>query len=152
MLLIHSMLLMQLMYPGEQRVYVLCVCSFSAVDSLLFCLSLFCRHPSVQNAILANTVQWSALFLLPGSSYSETSSLLLAPILPLSVVLGLPSKPSSFRKPFVQFHCLLYDYVCLSVCIWCVRACACVCEFAACAGTGWGNGCTRYHLIQRWVD
>ena len=28
-------------------------------------------HPSVQNTILPNKVQWSALFLLPGSSYLE---------------------------------------------------------------------------------
>ena len=34
---------------------------------------LFFRHPttSVQNTILPNKVQWSALFLLPGSSYLE---------------------------------------------------------------------------------
>ena len=32
---------------------------------------LFYRHPSVQNTILPNKVLWSALFLLPGSSYLE---------------------------------------------------------------------------------
>ena len=32
---------------------------------------LFYRHPNVQNTILPNKVLWSALFLLPGSSYLE---------------------------------------------------------------------------------
>ena len=32
---------------------------------------LFYRHPSVQNTIVPNKVLWSALFLLPGSSYLE---------------------------------------------------------------------------------
>ena len=32
---------------------------------------LFYRHPSVQNIILLNKVLWSAIFLLPGSSYLE---------------------------------------------------------------------------------
>ena len=32
---------------------------------------LFCKPPSVQNAILPHKVQWSSLFLLPGSSYLE---------------------------------------------------------------------------------
>ena len=32
---------------------------------------LFYRHPSIQNTILPNKVLWSALFLLPSSSYLE---------------------------------------------------------------------------------
>ena len=32
---------------------------------------LFYRHLSVHNTILLNKIQWSALFLLPGSSYLE---------------------------------------------------------------------------------
>ena len=32
---------------------------------------LFCGHPSVQNAVLPNKVQWSELFVSPGSNYLE---------------------------------------------------------------------------------
>ena len=65
-------------------------------------------------------VQWSALFLLPGSSCPEPAFLFLSTTLPPSVLLSLPWKPFSFQKPFVQSHCpdvRLCVRVCMRACV-----------------------------------
>ena len=61
------------------------------------------------------------------------SPMFLSAILPLSLLLCLPSKPFSFRKPFLRSHCP-EECVCVCVCVCarararvraCVRACVC---------------------------
>ena len=71
---------------GYWRLYCYCVkklCNSTDAESPKYCCTphsplhsfpaapLFYRHPSVQNTVLPNKVLWSALFLLPGSSYLE---------------------------------------------------------------------------------
>ena len=78
--------------------------------SAALCLApFFCRHPSVQNTILQNKVQWSCSALsLTRFQLSGTSSLFLSVILPLSVLSNLSFrlkiKAESYGGHFVRGH------------------------------------------------
>ena len=61
------------------------LCDTSVVADMLFYW-----HPSVQNTILLNKVLWSALFLLPGSSYLESTPCFCLPFYLLSALINLP--------------------------------------------------------------
>ena len=88
---------------------------------------LYYRHPSVQNTILPNKVQWSALFLLPGFSCLEPASCVC-----IRRVTSVSSFKSSLKTsfhpppPFLQSHC---HEIRVCVCV-CVRACVRVCMYA----------------------
>ena len=87
-------------------------------------------HSSVQNTIFPNKVQWSVLFLLPGSSYLEPA-LCFCPFSVSSLKSSLIFFPL-FKSLFFSPTAPIYDSVCVCVCVCacvraCVRVCACVC-------------------------
>ena len=79
---------------------------------------LFCRHLSDGNTVLPHKVQWSALFLSPGSNYLESPpcfwpSFSLSQFFPIFL-----ENLSLFKKPFFCPIAWRYEYVCVwTVCV-----------------------------------
>ena len=95
----------------------------------------FCRHPSVQNTIFPNKVQWSVIFLLPGSSFLEPAPCFCPCFCPLFYLyqffqIFLEHFPL-FKSLFFSPTSPIYDSVC--VCAW---VCMCVCV-RLCCGEFW---------------
>ena len=87
----------------------------------------FCRHPSVQNAILSHKVQWPAFFLVPSSDNMGPN-----PRFCLSRIL------CQFFQIFFENHSLfqnLFFSLTVLMCL-CVSGCVCACARA----------CTDVHI------
>ena len=85
---------------------------------------LFYRHPSVQNTILPNKVLWSALFLLPGSSYLKPAPCFCLPFYLCQLFEIFLENLSLLKKLFFSSTALISGIrLCVFACVWCVCMC-----------------------------
>ena len=121
--------------PTEQKTNLSLLC-FKIISHLPFRTSsplslhsflaapLFCRHPCVQNTILPNKVQWSALFLLPGSSYLKPAPCFCLPFYLCQLFEIFLENLSLLKKLFFSSTALISGIrLCVFASVWCVCVC-----------------------------
>ena len=106
---------------------------------------LFYRHPPVQNTILPHTVQWSAFFLLPGSSYLEPAPCLCPSFCICQFFQIFLENLSLFKTLFFSPIALIHNSVHV--------VCACVCVHVRTCCMHWIlKICTVKGTLLRWLN